>query len=201
MPSITLPSTPGAASAAMRFVSKHNTLKSLFGGTNQVIQRMGSKWAIDIRMPPMTYDVARVWIARLTHGAVEPVLVPVPQYMAVGEPGAPRVDGSGQAGTFLNLKGFAPGYEMQEGQFFTVVTPGGADGPDRCLYQVLEPVTADAAGKMRLHFNPMLRRQAPDNAVVEVAVPVIEGFVQTAQEWSIDTARTVGLQFSVEERV
>lgn len=197
MPSITLPSSPGAASAMMRFVSHNNVLRPVFGGEEQVIQRMGSKWAIDVQMPPMVYDTARVWIARLTSGQAQTVLVPVPQPdMVIGNPGAPVVDGGGQGGTFLNLKGFAPGYQVREGQFFSVVS-----GEDRCLYQAVEARAADAEGKMRLQFNPMLRRWPVNNAVVEMAQPLIEGFVQTAQQWSIDTARHVGLEFSVVERV
>ena len=195
---VLLPSDPAPASVEMIMRRFGNDLTPPGGGAAMRIRRLGDRFSQSVRMPPLDYaDQARKWIARLLRGANETVLMPVYQPgLEIGNPGAPRVNGAGQLGMTLNLDGFTPGYLMREGQFFSLVVSG-----QRFLYSCTADTAANASGAMALPFEPMLRRQPADNDVVEVAQPMIEGFVEGRETtWTVEAAFNVGLDFKIDER-
>src|SRR5690606_36643577 len=104
----------------------------------------------------------------------EPLILPVPQPgLEVGPAGSPRVNGAGQLGTTLLVDGLTPAYVVRAGQFLSVIVDGR-----RFVYVATEDVVADGSGAAALKVGPMIRRSPADNAVVEIAQPMIEGFVQ-----------------------
>lgn len=143
----------------------------------------------------MRYADAMAWVSALVAGDAEVVRLAVPQPgFDTGEPGSPRVNGAGQLGQTLNMDGFST-YTARDGQFFSIAHATG-----RHLHMVRLDHAA-VAGSMALTFRPMLRKSPADNTVVELASPMIEGFLSGREtSWTIDLARTVGLSFSITER-
>ena len=74
-------------------------------------------------------------------------------------------------------------------------------GGRRYLYQARTAIAASAGGVVALPITPMIRKAPTDNAVCEFAAPMIEGFLQgSGTQWTVDIARTVGLEFTIFER-
>lgn len=195
---LVFPEYPSPASVNIRLISSMNELKPSFGGPVQRVLRAGSRFAIDITMPPMTADTARPWLAVLAAGSGSfPVRMPFPQGQTqLGDAGAPVVNGSGQAGMFLNVKGVTPGFVFPAGHAFSVISNDQA-----FTYMLINSVTASPAGLATLSFGPMLRRPPNNNDVVMIEEPVIEGWAFSGGgQWSVDAASHFGLEFTLAER-
>ncbi|QQN73957.1 hypothetical protein [Croceicoccus sp. YJ47] len=174
------------------------TLRPATGGATQRVGRAGSRMRVDYVFPPMVGDKARRVIARLMKakrvgGIRMPYyLLDVPQ----GIPGAPVVDGSGQAGTSLSLRGLTPHYAFKEGFWLSIVDENGLP----YLHNVGAPAVAGADGLVTLTVEPPLRWPFADGATVLVAQPVVEGFIDGGEwSWDINTARHYGLSVTIEE--
>lgn len=193
---ITLPTSPAPRSVTPRLITKRRDLEPTFGGPVSRVQRLGSRWAMDVELPPMRYADAMVWIASLTKADGETVILEVPQPgFSIGSPGTTRVNGAGQLGKSVNLDGFGT-YTAKAGQLFSWIISG-----QRFLYMVAADKVAASGAMAGLQIEPMIRRSPPDNAVVEFAPPMIEGFISGREtSWTVDVARTVGLSFTITER-
>ncbi|WP_426043704.1 hypothetical protein [Caulobacter sp. DWR3-1-2] len=193
---VTLPDTPSWASANPALLDFGAVLEPGLGGPSQYVGRLGDRYEIAVQMPPMEAEVARVFISRLTQAKKSSLLMPFPQAgVTIGAEGAPRVNGAGQAGTVLAIDGLPPAKAVKEGWFFSVVVAGR-----RYVHQITTDAVANGGGAVTLSIEPMLRVSPTDNAVVELAQPMLEGFVQSdGLPWSIDVATHVGLSFTVRE--
>lgn len=195
---ILLPADPVPQRWAVRALDWGGELVPLLGGETQRLNRLGDRFAIDVTLTP-TQDaaLAQAYISRLRRGRRDGALLPFPQLnLAIGAPGDVRVDGVGQAGSSLAVKGVSAGYAFREGQFFSLVSDGR-----RHLHSVSTAATAPGSGLLVLAIEPMLRVSPAANEVVEVAAPMIEGFVAGAEQgWTVDIAGTVGLSFTLTER-
>lgn len=193
---VSLPATPAPASATPTLLDFGAVLEPGLGGPSQYIGRLGDRYEVAVQMPPMEAEVARVFISRLAQAKKSSLVMPFPQPgVTVGPVGAPRVNGAGQAGTLLAVKGLPAAKVIQEGWFFSVIVAGR-----RYVHQVSADAGAGLAGTVTLSIEPMLRVSPPDNAVIELAEPMIEGFVQgDSLPWSVDVAAHVGLSFTVRE--
>jgi len=93
------------------------------------------------------------------------------------------------------VSGLIPGDVIREGKFFSLVIAG-----QRYLHQVTADVTA-TAGTVNLPIFPMLRRQPPVGAVLELEAPKIEGFVQgNEQAWNTSRSKYLPFRFTIKER-
>lgn len=190
---LTLPTDPAPAKMAIALISAANPLNPAFGGAEQELQRKGDKYALTFFMPVMTYVQSMDWDDLMAKG--DTVLMQVHQPgLVIPNPGAPQVKGAGQAGTSLVIDGLPNGYVIRKGQFLSVVSAG-----QRFLYRAKDSVTS-VAGTATIPLRTMLRRPPNDNDVVEIAQPMIEGFVRDLGEWAVGVDRLVGLQFTVRER-
>ena len=194
---LALPSSPAPASVTMSQVVFGSEQVPIFGGPTLRVARLGSRFSMEVAMPMMAYDDARVWISKFLQAEGDTVLMNVPQPgLDIGNPGSPVVDGAGQLGMFLNVRGLTPGYVLRTGQFFSLVVSG-----QRFLYCLLEDAIANEQGKARIYFWSMMRRQPQDGDVLEIAQPKIEGFAAKGGfEWSVDAAQHTGLEFKIDER-
>lgn len=198
---ITLPASPAPRSITPRLISRRRDLEPTFAGPTTRVQRLGSRWAIDFELPPMLFADAMAWVAALTKAEGDTVVIDVPQPgFDPGAPGTPLVNGAAQAGSSINLDGFASGYLAKAGQWFSLTISG-----QRFLYQVAADKAATTGvtpGVMAaLAISPMIRRAPADNAAVEFALPKIEGFLSGRETgWTVDVARMVGLSFTIQER-
>ncbi|MNY55495.1 hypothetical protein D3C86_1914790 [compost metagenome] len=91
------------------------------------------------------------------------------------------------------MKGVAPSYRFQSGQFITVVRSG-----KRYLHQIVVETTASAGGTATLAIVPMLRASLTGNEVIDVSNPTIEGYLASRENpWVQNVGVTVTI--TVEE--
>lgn len=192
---LTLPTSPGPSQVTVRPVSARNDLRPAFGGSTQRLLRKGTKYAADFLMPPMTYADAMAWADLDDEADTVVMTIPQPGF-AVGSPGSPQVNASGQSGSTLAIKGLTVGYQLRKGQYLSVVTGG-----QRFLYRVKTGATANGSGLATVTLQTMLRTPHLNNDVVEIAAPKIEGFVEAEPDrWTVGVDRLVTPVFTIEER-
>lgn len=132
----------------------------------------GAMWQGTLQVLPQTGAEARglaAWVTSL-QGARGTFLLgdpgaPAPLGSAATAPGSPVVDGAGQTGAQLALRGLpanAAGY-LLEGDYLQLGTAGEAR-----LYMALAQVDADGAGKATVKIWPKLRTSPGDGAAVVV---------------------------------
>jgi len=195
--SVALPIHPQPAEAAPAYLDWGGTLRPIFGGAMQKLNRLGDRYALDVTMPPLdNEDHGRAWIAALVVAQRQGAILPWPQPgLVVGAPGAPVVAGAGQAGSTLLLRGFSAGYRMRAGQFVSLIVGGR-----RYLHMAAAVTVAAGNGTMALPIAPMLRARPGDGALVEVAAPMIEGLLEgDSRGWTLDAALYTGLSFRIVE--
>ncbi len=195
---IELPRLPFDSSLQIGLKSNALDLTPSFGGPVQRASRLGDKWTLEGKVRPLTYAQAIGIVAKLVQASSQRVSYPFPQDgLTIGSPGSPQVNGGSQLGTSLIADGFTAGYAVQAGQFFNVVNADGS----RHLHQVTTAVTANGSGQATLSIFPMLRASPADNATLDFATPVIQGWLQNPQgiAWNVTLALSVGLSVSIVE--
>jgi len=196
--SIELPPKPAPNGMSPTLLDFGLTLRPATGGPVLKVGRPGSRFRIEFSFPRMVPDVARRFISRLLEAKRAGHLVlPLPLLgVNQGVPGTPVVDGAGQAGTTLALRGCTPNYLIKEGYWLTIVDASG----QRYLYNSRTTTSADAGGNITFGIEPPLRHPFPDGATVKLAKPEIEGFIDGGEmSWSVDVARFTGLSVVIEE--
>jgi hypothetical protein len=195
---IDLPTTPQPASATPFYIDPGGIVKGGLGAPDQRINRLGGRFGISIELPTMAYaPTARLWISKLNQAQQNGGRIKFPQMdFAPGTTGTVLVNGSGQAGSTLNIDGAAANYAFKDGQFFSVVT-GGVHH----LYHVTADVTANSSGIAALPIFPPLRVQHLDNDVCNFASPMIEGFLMGDQrQWELALGNFGNASFEIHER-
>jgi hypothetical protein len=194
---ITLPTTPLYNAASPALISQAADLVSPLGGATQRILRLGSRFSIDVTYPAMKYADGRQFLARMIRAEASPVAVAFPQRgFAVGAPGAPVVDGAGQTGGVLAIRGATAGYVFSEGQFF-----GFVSGGRRYVHLIVSDQVVAGDGAATLGIAPLMRVSPADGDVLEMT-PILEGFIQFVGKklpWTIEMVRRVGVKFTVVE--
>lgn len=163
------------------------------------IDRPGSRYSVAVTFPPMKPDVARTFVARLQRAKREGLRIEYPLLdLSQGNPGAPLVNGAGQSGTTLDIKGLTPHYVVKEGYALTIIE--AATG-DRFLHFCLDAAAADASGLVTIEIEPPLRAPFANNDVVLLAKPTVEGWVTSDITWSLrlDRLIDVGATIVIEE--
>lgn len=160
------------------------------------LNRLGARYSIDFSMKPMTPEQADQWSDLEETNATVVMRIPQPG-LDIGAPGAPEVDGSGQSGSSIAIKGLTPHYAVRRKQWLSIVTGGR-----RYCYRARSEVVADASGEVVVPIRPMLRKPHLDGDVVEIAEPMIEGIALVADgAWAIRADdRLVYLAFTIKER-
>lgn len=195
---LTLPTSPRPSKMVPRPIFTRNETRPATGagpvGRNL---RPGTRWAWDFDYPPMTYEQSLAFDDLLTED--DTIIVDILQPgLVVGAPGSGgRVNGAGQAGRMLNIKGVAPGYILRKGQWLSVLSGG-----QWFAYKTSAAVTVDSSGNCAVPLRTMIRAPLANNAVVEIAAPKAEGWATLAEEaHGIDALdRLVRLRFTLEER-
>jgi hypothetical protein len=160
------------------------------GGVQQRGPRIGSRWAVTFSaLPALGYVAAcKLLAARLTaqaHG--QTLLAPWPQPAFTDAIGSPLVNGAGQGGLTLNVRGLTPRVAVAAGLFFSVIVAGR-----NFLYQTTDTCAADAGGLAALPIGPFIRKAPADGATLGFAAPQIEGMI-SGLEWTIDRLAWVSL--------
>lgn len=197
MTAVVLPASPGPADQAWQPIDFGGFLRPPLGGAVQRLNALGNRWSVTVTMPKMEGPVARQWIALLNLGLTNGVQWTIRQPdLSMGSPGAPRVSGSGHAGTLLPISGGAASYVYRQGQWISLLSEGA-----RFLYMIAAQTTLNGSGAGTLPLIPALRAPPTNNDPITVINPVIVGWLNSAQSasWTIDNAQHFGLVFTIEE--
>lgn len=160
------------------------------------VNRPGSHYVVSFGFPPYEPDQGRIVVSRLIRGQRAGLRVPYPLFVDQGQPGGPVVDGAGQAGLSLNLRGLTPGYVAREGYWLSIVDPAG----QHYLHNVAEDAGAGADGRMTIALSEMLRVPFQNGAAVHLAEPMVEGIVDgDKRAWNLAVDRTTSIEFTIEE--
>ena len=163
--------TPRFISAEPTIVSSSIDQRSATGSNRQKGLRKGSHYSFEMALEPVSHAEALDWLD--LRNEADTVIIDVPQMgLEIGAPGATRVNGSGQAGTNLAIKGFTPGYVVRKGQAFNHI---GSDGVRR-IYIASAAVIADGSGNAVVPLETMLNWPPLNNDVIDFADVRIEGF-------------------------
>jgi len=195
MAALVLPTDPGPSKMTPRPISSRNEQRPASQGPVNRYMRPGTRWAWDNTMPPMTYVESLDWDDLLSES--DTVIMDILQPgLVIGEPGLPVVDGAGQIGRTLNLKGLTAGYLFRKGQWISVPVNG-----QLFAYKVRAAITVGSDGKVALPLLTLLRLPPANNAAVDVVRPRAEGFA-TVDPASLEVGedRMVRLRFTLEER-
>ncbi len=195
--SILLPSDPLPNTAVPELLSFGAVLTPPLGGAAQRLNRLGDRFRLSVTLPArLSGAVLRVFLSRLRRALTQGAIIAFPQPdLDIGTPGAPMIDGANQTGSTLKLRGFAAGYVIREGQFFSVVSNGR-----RYLHSAAAQVAAGGSGNVVLPIDPLLRVLFADGAACEFAEPKIEGLLDgNSVAWTFTRARTTPPTFVITE--
>lgn len=192
---VELPSTPAPNSVNATLIDYGGIMRPGSGAAAQRVDRAGSRFRVDVGFPPMPANTGRVFLARLVKAKREGIKISYPLLgVSQGSPGSPVVNGAGQSGTTLNVRGLSGGYAVQEGYWLSI-----SNGTRSYLHVVTAAATA-SGGTMSISIAPALRFPFADGAAVNLTNPVIDGFV-VGEEWSwaLDINHHLGLSVAIEE--
>ncbi len=173
--------------------------EGVLGGEDLPTPRMGDRFAVDFITTQLRQDAeSRLFIAALFEATTADARISLRLPNSKVMPGLAGaiVDGAGQAGSTINLRGLTPGATVRRGGFFSILHAG--------VHRVYMPRTeamADAAGKMALPIWPMLRFLTADGDVCHFDDPMIEGqLIGLDKGAGFERNRTKPLTFTVQER-
>lgn len=194
---IDLPEYPSPNGATPRVLDFGGFLEPASGAQVQRINRMGNRYAVAFTMPPLTNQKhGRIWVNRLVRGQQEGARIEYPLLdFYPGTPGNFVVDGNGQAGKTLHIRGGTPRYAFYEGQPFSLEIGG-----QHYLDFIAAGTIADASGDATITLTQMLRAEPSDGDPLHISKPMIEGFIMGDQlSWSILVERLIGISFEIHE--
>lgn len=200
---VTLP-TGGVRRATPRYIDRGGILTANLGGKDQRLDRLGSRWGVDVDLYPMKAETARIWIARLIRGMRERALLKFPQPgLVVSVPADSAVfDGAnGANASAINIKTVAGAWVagqrvVAEGQFISCW-----QGGQRFLYQATQDAYLSAGFGATVNIQPNLRVSHANLDGINILPQnvMIEGYIKGERRWDIDEAKIYGLSFSIEE--
>lgn len=182
--------------ASPSFLDFGNVLRPSTGAELLRVDRLGSRYKVRLSFPPFDDPAeGRIIVSRLIRAkrmglrTEYPLMCPQPLQDAV-------VDGAGQAGTTINIRGLRGGMVVREGFWLNLVRSDG----QHFLHNAAAEVIAGADGRAALPLSEMLRRPFGDGDRVKFVRPMIEGLVDgDEQTWSLSIEHHVGIEFTVEE--
>lgn len=166
---LTLPSDPAPRISAPRLVTARREASPPFGGGRTRSARLGSRWAFDITYPVMSYAESLAFTDLEEEVGVIRVPLVQPGIDMSGAGASPLVDGGGQLGNALQVKGLNNGVTIPKGVWMTVEIAGQG-----FTYRVRQAVTVSGSTAL-IPVRPLIRRSPPNNAVVKLADPYVEG--------------------------
>jgi hypothetical protein len=199
---ITLPASPAPNGAEAELIDFGMIQRPALGARATRIDRPGNRYRVVISFPPMKSELSRVFVSRLIAAKSEGLRVKFPLLRQhQGSPGtAVVVDGAGQAGKTLAIRGLTPNYAFREGYWLSIVDDAGGGDGAAYLHNCRSTVAANAAGEATIVLAEALRWPFGDGATVLLAQPVIEGFVTgEAWSWQIPVNGLIQLSVPIEE--
>ena len=197
---IAMPASPSAP-ASMEFTLQDTVATSVspFTGQQQIQDWQASFLEASVSMPPLTQAQAQNWIAFLMALRGQAKVFQLGDPLAVAPRGSalgvPLVDGAGQTGYLLNLKGWTPNTAG-------VLLPGDWIQIGYRAYRTIAAANADSAGKVALGIWPQIRESPNDSDVVVLTnTKVLWRLANNARKFSLTASRTYGMQFEIREAI
>ncbi len=171
-------------------------LRSAIGGATQKIDRLGSRFRVELTFPPLEYQDGSIFVSRLIRAKREGLRVEYPLLKVdQGIPGSPVVNGAGQTGYNIAVRNLTANYVGKEGYWLSIV-----DGTQHYLHNVTTNFNANGSGVATIPIYPALRVPFSDGATVNLAKPMIEGLVDGDEiAWQISLAHHIEFSVTIEE--
>ncbi len=198
--SILIPTYRVANQSAPRPVLFSGNQEGSLGGPSLPIPRMGDRFALDVQIGQLRNDAdGRQLIAALTQATTADAIFAFLQPNLPGPPsaGVTVVDGAGQGGTTLNVRGGNAGAVLAWGRFLSIV-----HGGRRYVHMLTGNVAIGGDGRAALPIWPMLRFISTDGDAVELDAPKIEGQLIgfDGKGATFERNRTNPVGFTIQER-
>lgn len=194
---IDLPAAPAPQKFKPNLIDFGSWVEAMLGGTPIRINRLGNRYRVTVVMPPMVHaDQGREWLADLLRGKSEGVRMRYPlSGLVTGPAGSPVVDGSGQLGTSLQVRGVTPNFVFRKGYPLSIKTGG-----IHRLNFIAAASSASSSGIATLSLVTLQRVTPDDGDSIHYERPYVEGRLLGEEfEWEINLAHHTGLSFAIEE--
>ena len=181
---------------AIALVDAGGTMRSPLNTAALRVNRPGSHYRATLTFAPMEPREGRIVVSRLIRAQREGLRIefPLPEPQPLG--GAVVIDGAGQSGLALAVRGMTPRTVVREGWWLSIEPEAGP----RCLHNVAGEVIAGADGRAILLLGEMLRAPFADGTRVNLVRPTIEGLVDgDAREWALSVDQLTTIGFTIEE--
>jgi hypothetical protein len=186
----------GPWTAVPQFNDRGILQEGLAEGETKRLDRKGSRFSVSVSAGPFYAEQAQVWVARIIAGRSQGIRIPYPLQVSQGNAGAAVVDGAGQSGTTLNLRGANVGYACREGYFLSIEDENGR----HYLHNVLIGGRVAGDGTLSITLTSELRWPFLDGANVYFAKPMIEGLVMDDNtSWALTGDMVTPIQFTIKE--
>lgn len=172
------------------------TITPGLGAPMQRVDRIGDRWSWRFATAPVAIEPeGRLWASLLTRAKKTGCQVPIVQAdMNVGAPGLPLVRVATNSGRTIPLKGLTPHYAIRAGQWINYVVDGTS-----YLDMIEGQAIADASGNADVTIQNLLRAPLPVNGGINLAKPVIEGWLADPIEWPVPVDGVTSFSFTVME--
>lgn len=186
---------PVAASAAL--VDAGGVMRSPLNTAALRVNRLGSHYRVALNFPRIADPaLARVVVSRLIRAQQEGLRTWFPTHDDQPVAGTVVVDGDGQSGKALALRGLQPGTAVREGWWLSAIDARGR----AYLHNISAALIVGNDGRATLPLSEGLRAPFADGATVRLVSPPIEGLVDgDAREWSVDVERGLDFTVTIEE--
>lgn len=192
---ITLPSTPKPNRMSVELLDFGITQR---GAASLRVDRPGARyrlqfsWPREVMRPPVTNR----FLSRLKRGKRQGVQMDLLLSMPQGSPGSPVVDGAGQSGSSIAVRGLTLNYTARDDYWLTIVE---ADGT-AYVHSVYAAFRASDTGTATIQIEPPLRAPFADGDRVELARPFIQGeLLGESFSYAFEELRQVPLVIVIEE--
>lgn len=201
---LSFPASIGPSSIVLRSNDVVALSQSPFSLSQQVIVHPGQRWEADVTIGRCKRDQAAAWIAFLLslRGYLGTFLMGDPDWAAPRgtssvTPGTPVVNGAGQTGSTLAIRGApnsATGY-LLAGDCIQI-----GSGSTARLHRVLTDVSTSGSGTATLDIWPALRYSPTDGATVTLTSPrTVFRLAAPGSSWEVDSISSYGISFSCVE--
>lgn len=194
---IVLPALPAKASLVLGLTDNSALLEPPTGGDTQRIMRPGSKHYAKVDLPALS-DAANDWVGALKRHKTEGVVLrlAIKQIGLEGLPTGAQVDGAGQQGSLLSIKGLGAGQVLEPETYFCFTL-----GSWSYLHSTTARITANGSGRATVPIAPMLRASPSNGLALNFADPFIEGETDAGPlEVSVERLRWRTTSFTITEK-
>lgn len=193
---IEMPRWATPRSAVPSLVDAGGVMRSPLNTAALRVNRPGSHYRIALTFPPFAPREGRVIVSRLIRAQREGLRIEYPLFEDQGASHATVVDGAGQAGLSLRVRGMFRGDLVREGFWFSIENARG----QHFLHNSAAEVQAGQDGRATLALSEGLRAPFLDGAKVHLIRPMIEGIVEgDAREWELSVDHQTSISFTIEE--